>query len=521
MPRARVVVLTAALWVQAAAGAPAVLHRGNPAEPDTLDPQKSAIDYTNAIGIDMFLGLTQGNADFNPVPGAAESWTVSANGLVYTFKLRPGLVWSDGEPLTADDEVFALRRLVTPATLSPNAFLAFKIKNAPEVQAGKLPPEDLGVRAVDPRTVEITLAAPNPNWLNTLAEPQFAPMPRHIIEKHKSDWSKPGIAVSSGAYVLESWRSGDHVRLVKNARFYDAKNVTIDEVVYHPTDDDAAALKRFRAGELDINARFSSTELVWLQRNMPGAAHISIAAWGTRILPNFTLKKFADPRVRRALALGIDREAIVTNILRTGEVAAYNIMPPVVAGYAPAEFDFKARPMAARQAEARALLKAAGHTSAKPLTFVLSQRIGPANKRVGVAIQSMWAQIGVKAQLRFSDVSMYYDELAKQNFEIAVTGVAWPLDPEYFLGDFLTANIQNYGKYKSVAFDKALTAAGLIAERTPRYRAFAKAEAMALADVAAIPLYFNTNTALVASYVKGYRDNGRDLHPTRLLRIEK
>ncbi len=501
--------------------APVVLHRGNPVEPDTLDPQKSTIDYTVAIGIDLLLGLTQGDADFQATPGAAESWTVSPDGLVYTFKLRPGLVWSDGVPLTADDAVYALRRYVTPATLSPNAFLAFKIKNAPEIQAGKLPPEKLGVRALDARTLEMTLAAPNPNWLNVLAEPQFAPLPRHILEKHKGDWAKPGIMVSSGAYTLAEWRSGDHVRLVKNPNFYDAKNVQIDEVTYYPTEDDAAALKRFRAGELDVNARFSSTELAWLKKNMPAAAHVSPAAWGTRVVINLTLKKFADPRVRRALALALDREAIVTKVLRTGEVPAYGIMPPVAPGYTGAVLDFKAKPMVERLAEARALLKAAGYTPANPLSFVLSQRAGAANKRVVVAVQNMWAQIGVKTELRFSDVSMYYDELRKQNYEVALTGAAWPPDPEHFLSDFYSTNPQNYPQYKSKAYDDAMTAAGLIPDRAPRYAAFQKAEAIALADLPIIPLYFNTNTALVAPTVKGYRDNGRDLHPTRTLRIEK
>jgi len=514
-------VLALLLGLQAAVAAPIILHRGNPAEPDTLDPQKSSIDYTITITGDLFLSLTMGDENFQPTPGAAESWTVSPDGLVYTFKLRPGLVWSDGVPLTADDAVFALRRLVTPATLSPSAFLAFKIKNAAGIQAGKLSPDQLGVRAVDARTVEMTLAAPNPNWLNVLAEPQFAPLPRHIVEKHKDNWSKPGIMVSSGAYTLAEWRSGDHVRLAKNAKFFDAKNARIDEVYYHPTEDDAAALKRFRAGELDMNARFSSTELTWLKKNMPAAARVSVSSWGTRIVVNMNDRKFADPRVRRALALAIDREAIVTNILRTGEMPAYGVVPPVAPGYTGATLDFHAKKMDERLAEARALLKSAGYTDAKPLSLVLSQRTGPANKRVVVAVQNMWSKIGVKAVLRFSDVSMYYGELRKQDFEVAITGAAWPPDPEHFLNDLNSTSPQNYSQYKSKTYDDAVTAAGLIAERGPRYAAFQKAEAIALAGLPLIPLYFNVNTNLVAPYLKGFKENGRDLHPSRLLWIER
>lgn len=511
----------ALLTSQAALAAPSVLRRGNMTEPDSLDPQKSTLDYTIAITGDMLLPLVQGDARFEPVAGAAERWTVSSDGLIYTFSLRTGLTWSDGAPLTADDAVFGLRRLVQPATASPNAFLAFKIKNAREVQSGKLKPEALGVRAIDPRTVEITLIAPNPNFLNMLAEPYFAPMPRHAIEKHKDKWTRPGVMVASGAYKLVEWRTGDQIRLTKNASFYDAKNVRIDDIVYYPTDDDAAALRRFRAGELDLNLRFSSTELEWLKRNNPQVVRVAPAAWGTRIAINMKAPKFADPRVRRAIALAVDREAIVEKILRTGETPAYGIMPPVAPGYTGAKMDFSAKPMAERLNEARALMKAVGFSAAKPLTFELCQRAGPANRRVAVALQNMLAGIGIKASLRFSDVAMYYDELRKGDCEIAVIGVAWPPDPDLFLSDLSSESPQNYSFYRSPSFDAALEGAGRIPQRGPRYTAYAKAEAVALQDFASIPLYFNAFTAIVAPHVKGFEMNGRDLHPTRLLRIEK
>ena len=511
----------ALLFAQAAAAAPIVLRRGNPAEPDTLDPHKSSIDYTVTVQNDMLLSLTQGDANFQATPGVAESWTVSPDGRVYTFKLRQGLKWSDGTPITVDDAIFSIRRFVAPATASPNAFLAYKIKNAAAVNAGKLPVEQLGVRALDASTLEMTLDAPNPNWLNVIAEPYFAPLPRRVIEKYKEAWTRPQNMVASGAYKLAEWRSGDHVRLVKNPLFYDAKSVQIDEVIYYPAADDAVALKRFRAGEIDLNARFSATELVWLKKNRPDVIRIAPSSWGTRVMLNEGLPKFADARVRRALALAVDREAIVNNILRTGELPAYGIVPPVVSGYAGATMDFKATPLPERLIEARALLKAAGYSDAKPLALVLSQRAGPANKRVAVALADMWSKIGVKTELRFSDVSMYYDEMRKFDFEAGVTGAAWPPDPEHFLNDFHPKSPQNYSRYDSKAFNDALTRAGLIAERGPRYEAFREAEAIMLKDIPAIPLYFNVNTNIVAPYVKGYRDNGRDLHPSRLLRIEK
>lgn len=507
--------------MHAAMAAPIVLRRGNPAEPDTLDAQKSSIDYTVAITNDMLLSLTQGDANFQATPGVAQSWTISPDGRVYTFKLRPNLKWSDGTPLTIDDAIYSLRRFVAPSNASPNAFLAYKIKNAAAVNAGKLPVEQLGVRALDASTLEMTLEAPNPNWLNVLAEPYFAPLPRHVIDKYKEAWTRPQNMVASAAYKLAEWRSGDHVRLVKNPLYFDAKNVQIDEVIYYPAEDDAVALKRFRAGELDLNARFSSSELAWLKKNRPDVIRISVSSWGTRVMLNEGLPKFADARVRRALALAVDREAIVSNILRTGEMPAYGIVPPVAPGYQGSTLDFKARPMTERLAEARALLKAAGYSAANPLSFVLSQRAGPANKRVAVALSNMWSKIGVKIELKFADVSMYYDEMRKFNFEAGVTGAAWPPDPEHFLNDFHPRSPQNYSRYDSEAFNEALDRAGLIAGRGARYAGFREAETILLRDIPAIPLYFNVNTNIVAPYLKGFRDNGRDLHPTRLLRIEK
>jgi len=521
--RGRIVLiaLAALLLAQGTMAAPLVLRRGNPAEPDTLDPQKSSIDYTIAITGDMLLSLVQGDESFQPTPGAAQSWTVSPDGLTYTFKMRPRVKWSDGVPLTVDDAIYGLRRFVDPATASPSAFLAYKIKNAAAVNAGRMQIDQLGVRAIDASTLEMTLEAPNPNWLNVLAEPHFAPLPRHVIAKHKGAWTRPENMVASGAYKLAAWRSGDHVRLVKNAAYFDIKNVQIDEVIYYPTEDDAVALKRFRAGELDLNARFSSTELVWLRKNRPDVIRISVSSWGTRVVLNQTLPKLADIRVRRALALAVDRQAIVKNILRTGEMPAYGLVPPVAPGYAGAELDFKAEPMPERLTEARALLKAAGYSEANPLSFVLSQRAGSANKRVVVALANMWAKIGVKTELRFADVSMYYGELRKLNYEVALTGAAWPPDPEHFLNEMHPKSPQNYSRYDSKAFNDTLARASRIPERGARYAAFREAEAIALKDVAIIPLYFNVNTNIVAPHLNGYRDNGRDLHPTRLLRVAR
>jgi len=520
MPRFVLALVLLVVSIASAVAAPVVLRRGNVAEPETLDPQRYQTSYTGYILDDLFLGLTTMNARGLPIPGAAESWTVSADGNVYLFKLRPGLVWSDGTKMTADDFVFGIRRAIDPKTAAPLGNIAMMIKNATALSEGKMKLEQLGVRAVDAQTVEVTLEKPAPVLLLVLAQPLMAPVPRHAIAKLGNDWTKPGKLISNGPYVAVSWRANDQVKLIKNPRFYDAANVQIDEVYFYPTVDDAAALKRFRAGELDINGRYSPSDYPWLKAHMPTVARIAPASWYTCIEFNFRNKRWHDVRVRRALALAIDREGLTDRLLKTGELPGYGIVPPVVPGYANASLDFKGKPIAERQAEARRLLAAAGYTPDKPLSFTFRHRAGSSNRRVAIGVAQMWSQIGVKAELQQDDTALHYAALRAGDYDIADRGPSWFTDPEYFLDGYMTNAAGNYSSYTNPAFDKLMTEAKLIADPAKRLAAFAKAEAEALRDVASTPIMFNVNTDLVAPHVKGFEPSASGDHPTRFLRIE-
>jgi oligopeptide transport system substrate-binding protein len=520
MPRVVFAVFLLIASIHAALAAPVVLRRGNVAEPETLDPQKYQTAYTGFILDDLFLGLTTMDPRARPIPGAAESWTVSPDGAVYTFKLRPGLVWSDGTKMTADDFVFGIRRALDPKTAAPFASIAMMIKNAAQVNEGKLALDRLGVRAPDAGSVEITLEKPAPALLMVLAQPFLAPVPRHAMAKLGDDWTKPGKLISNGPYVAVTWRANDHVKLVKNPRFYDAANVKIDEVYFYPTADDAAALKRFRAGELDINGRYSPSDYPWLKANMPAVIRIAPASWYTCLEFNYLKKQWQDVRVRRALALAIDREALTDRLLKTGELPGYGIVPPVVPGYQAATLDFKGRALADRQAEARKLLTAAGYSDARPLAFTFRHRAGTSNRRVAIALVNMWAAIGVKAELQQGDTALHYAALRAHDFDVADRGPSWFTDPEYYLDGYLTGASGNYSGYSNPAFDKAMEEAKMTADPAKRLALFAKAEAIALRDIAAAPLFFNVNTDLVATYVKGFEGSPTGDHPTRFMRIE-
>jgi oligopeptide transport system substrate-binding protein len=518
MLKSSVLLLAACLGASLAAAD--TLRRGNTAEPETLDPQKTYTDPTGNIVLDLFVGLTTYDAVNDPIPGAAESWTVSSDGLTYTFKLRKH-VWSDGAPVTAEDVALGITRAIDPKTASQLAMLGFCIKNAVPVNAGKLPLDKLGVRVVDPSTVEIKVENPCPTLLAALAEPPFPPVPIHALKRYGDAWAKPGNMVSNGAYKLAAWRPNDHVRIVKNERFYDAANVKIAEVIYYPTEDDAGALKRIRAGELDLNIRISPGDVGWLKANMPDALHATPAAIIADLALNHTLKKFADVRVRRALALAVDRETIATALNKLNQKPAYGLIPIVGRGYKNATFDFAKSALAERQAEARKLLAAAGYTQAKPLRFTFRQRSGVANQRLAIALQNQWAQIGVKVQILTAELKSHYAAMNARDFEVGAVGLAWPPDPEYFLTDMLPTAGTNYGRYDSAAYVAKVLEGQKQTDLAQRFARFAEAEAIALKDVAMIPIYFEVTRNIVAPHVKGFVDNARDIHPSRYMRLEK
>jgi oligopeptide transport system substrate-binding protein len=517
----RILTIWALILTSSAAAAPVVLHRGNLAEVQTLDVQKYSLTVEAEIVRDLFMGLLTIDATGNPIPGLAENWTVSPDGKVYTFKLRPNLTWSDGAPLTADDAVFGLQRGLDPRTESWYATQIFNIVNAEAIYRGRMPMSALGVRAIDPRTVEIKLNQPSPAILLYLSfTPMTYPAPKHLIEKNPTGWARPGVMVSSGPYVLGAWRMADTIRLDKNPRFFDAAKVQIDQVFYYPTTDDTAALNRFRAGELDFNLRFAPTQIAWLKTNLPNETKIAPSLSITYLVPNHKDPKFSDVRIRRALSLAIDRQTITDKVLRNGEVPVCGFVPVTMPGYAsPCQSDL--RPFAERQAEARALLAAAGYGPGKPLKFTFMHRAGQLNRIVAVALGNFWKQVGVEAELLQSDVAVHYNKLREGDFELADAGWTGNADPELYTYLLLSQSEEvNYGRYASADFDRAVRAAEGTFARGPRMAAFAAAEAIALKDQAMIPLFVPVNRALVHPHVKGFAINALHSYPTRLLRIE-
>ena len=512
--------LALAVVVSVNVQAQTVLRIGNVGEPKTLDPHFVSGVWENRIVGDLFMGLTTEGPDASTIPGAAESWTVSDDGLVYTFKLRAHN-WSDGTPVSAEDFVYSMRRILLPATAAEYASLLYTIKNAEAVNSGKAAPEELAVKALDEQTLEITLEAPAPFFIDQLTHYTAFPVPRHVVEKYGNDWVKKGNIVSNGPYVLNEWIPNTHVILDKNPEFYDAANVMIDQVYFDPNEDRSAVQKSFRAGELDIAKDFASDQIDWLRENLPQETHIA-PYLGIYYYPINTSKApFNDKRVRQALSMALNREAITDKVLKTGEVPAYSFVPPGTGNYAagPSYVSWKDVPYAERVEQAKALLAEAGFGPDNPLQFTLSYNTSENHKRIAIAASAMWKQIGVQAELFNSEVKVHYDRLKQADFDIARAGwIADYNDPQNFLYLLETrTGPNNYGRFDNAEYNQLMEQAQVTSDLAKRAEIMAKAEAIAMEEQPVIPIYYYVSKNLVSQAVKGWIDNTKDVQRTRWL----
>lgn len=498
------------------AGETKILYRGNSGEPGTLDPHISTGILEANITRDLFLGLLTDAENGSAIPGAAESWNVSDDGLVYTFHLRKDNQWSDGTPLTADDFVYSFRRILEPKLAAKYASILYPIKNAKALNTKKLEGMDkLGVKAVDPQTLQITLEAPTPYFLTQLKHHTAYPVPKHVIEKFGKDWVKAKNFVSNGPYLLSEWKAQDYIKLIKNERFYDKKNVQIEEIYYYPTEDRKAALQRFRAGELDMNSDFLVEEYPWLKKNMNKETRVSPYLGTYYYAINQRLPKFQDKRVREALIISVDRKTIVEKVLASGQTPAYSFVP-VIAGYQIAEFNFKDMPMQERIERAKQLLKDAGYTEENPLQLEISYNTSDNHKKVAVAVAAMWKEIGVETKLSNSETAVHFSNLKQGKYQIGrASWIGDYPDAQNFLMLLEYPSKLNYSGYQNAQFNELMATAAKTVDLKKRAKILHQAEQLMLDDFAILPIYYYISRNLVSTQIKGWKANAEDIHPTR------
>lgn len=498
------------------------VHFGNGSEPISLDPHKSSGTWEDRIISDSLMGLTQDDPQGRPIPGMAERWETSADGLTWRFYLRDA-TWSDGAPVTADDFVFALRRILDPETASQYSSILYFIKNAQAVNEGDAPLTAVGARALAPKVLELTLEHPAPYLPEIAKHYTMYPVPKHMVEKYGDGWTRPDRYVSNGPYTIREWRLGDYVRAVKNPRFYDADKVCIDEVYYYPTNDAISAERQVRRGELDLNTDIQSNRISFLREEIPDYVHTHTYLGVAYLAFNGNEPALKDRRVRRALAMAIDREFITQKLLRGGQQPAYTFVPPGVANYSNAKPPgWASWPYERRQAEARRLLAEAGYGPNRPLTIEIKHRNTPDPMLVMPAIQADWKAIGVDARLAQNETQIAYAAYRSRDFQVA--DAAWIADyndPMSFLYLLQSATgPQNYGDYKNPAYDALLAKADREPDAARRAAYLSEAEALMLEDAPLATTYFYVNKNLVSPRITGFVDNIVDHHRTRYMCVK-
>ena len=418
------------LVVLAGAAQAQTLNRGNGAEPDSLDPQFVGGTAEENILNDLMVGLTTLDAGGKPIAGIADKWTVSPDGLVWTFHLRKAL-WSDGQPVTADDFDFAFRRILDAKTASRYAYNLWIIKNARAYGGGKLPYQALGVAVPKPDTLILTLEHPAPYLPELLTHPSLMPLPQHVVQAKGASWARAGNYVSDGPYILQEWVPSDHITLVKNPRFYDAAKVAIQTVRYLPTSDADAALRRFRAGELDLQTPAPMSQAAWLRANMPGVLHVTPSLALDYIAINLADPALKDVNVRRAINLAYDREAITEKVLKKGEPPAYNYVPPGTANYPGSvgesrsdknqvvAMDFRGLPLPARLAEAQKLMRDAGYGPFQRLHLNYETTINSDNRRLAAIFQAIMKPIYIDISIESVEFQIHLRNLRLRQYQLA------------------------------------------------------------------------------------------------------
>lgn len=506
------------------ASAASVLRIGNGAEPQTLDPHKSETVDASRIVRDLCEGLTSLAPTGELVPGAAQSWEISPDGLEYVFHLRPQGRWSNGEPVTAEDFVAGLRRAVDPKTGSSYAQMLAPLVNAEAIMAGKLAPETLGAEAVDALTLRIRVNGPTPFLLGLLSHTTSFPLHRPSFLQHGEQFARPGKMVGNGAYKLDEWVVQSHVRLSRNPHYWDAANTRIDTVVYHATEDTSSELKSYRAGELDIATGFPVVQTPWVRKHLGDelkiATYLGVSYFGY----NLTRPPFKDnPKLRQALALAIDRDILVHKLGHGISRPAYGWVPPGTAGYQPQTPRWASWTQAQRLAEARRLYAEAGYTRERPAQVEIRYNTSQDNKRVAVVVAAMWKQwLGVESTLANEEWKVFLNtrKLKKKTQVFRSGWIGDYNDATTFLDIMHTTHGQNDTGWSNARYDQLLAQAAVQTDAEARRAMLQEAERILLAEMPVIPLSFATSTNLVKPWVRGWQGNILDYHYSKDLWIE-
>ena len=499
------------------ANAEMIWRRGALGDPGSLDPHKATTLIESNVLDDLFEGLMSRDAKGALVPGVAASWSIDAEGRVYVFKLRPDARWSNGDPVTATDFVYAFRRLMTPATGAPYANILYTLKNAEKVNRGALPPEALGARALDDGRLELTLEQPTPYFLEQLAHVTAKPLHRKSVEAFGSDFVHPQHLVTNGAFTLKKFIPNDSIVLAKNPNYYDADKVALDGEEFIPLEDRSAALRRFMAGEIDSYDEVPVEEIGFVRQHLPGALRQAQSLGGYYYAFDTRHAPFNDVRVRQALSMAIDREFLAARIWGGVMAPCLSFVPPGIASYgAPAEVVWKDMSLADRRDKARRLLAEAGYgEGGKTLDVEIRFNNSGSHRATAVAIADMWRSLGVTTRILSSDAATHYALLReKPPFDVART--SWYADYPDAQNFLFLAESDNQGlnvpSFSDPSYDALMRDAAAEREAGKRAAILHEAEALLLREQPYIVLMSYRSSDLVSPKLRGWEPNPLDIH---------
>ncbi|MCL6270905.1 ABC transporter substrate-binding protein [Sansalvadorimonas sp. 2012CJ34-2] len=484
-----------------------VLNRGNGSEPASLDPQKIEGVPGGNVAKDMFEGLMSQDGDGNTVFGVAKSYDVSEDGKVYTFHLRDAK-WSNGDPVAANDFVFAFQRAVDPATASNYAwFMELPgIINASEIIKGEKPANTLGVKALDAKTFQVSLKAPLPFFPKLLAHQTTFPVPQKIVEKYGDQWTRPENIVSNGAFVLDEWVVNERISLKPNPNYWNADETVLKQVNFLPIVSQTADLSRYKAGEVDMTYEIPIEHFKSLKKELPDDVTV-IPYVGTYYYVFNTLKApFNDVRVRKALTYSINRDAIAYAVKGQGEKPAYAFTPEAINGFVKPDLAWEKMTQKERDAEAKRLLKEVGYDKNNPLKVELLYNTSESHKKIAIAIGQMWKRnLGVEVTLRNEEWKTFLDSKRNNNFDVSRAG--WIGDyneASTMLGLWTSYNAVNDADWKNPEYDKLIETAATTLDEGQRGLIYEKAEKIFSEEFPAAPIYQYVVSRMVKPYVGGY-----------------
>lgn len=494
----------AATWL--AAG---ILVVGSGGEPQSLDPNTQVAQNEYLVDSALFEPLVNlANDGRHLLPGVARSWEISPDGLTYTFHLRDDARWSDGTAVTAEDVVFSFGRCFDPAVPCPSNVYGIAIEGAAGRIQGK--PVRLGVRASDPRTVVIHLANRAAYFLYAIAGAPFVPVPRHILKRFGAEeragtgWDKAGNLVSNGAFMLKTWSPGREIVAVRNPYYWGRDQVRLNGIRFLPLDDASAEERAFRTGQIQITATVPPARVAAYRAAADARLHLSPIYDTVFVVMNTQVAPFGDPRIRRALALALDREHIVPKLTQGLVSAGHTLTRPGTDGYQPplpADYD---------PARARALLEKAGHPRGSGLPKLLLQVDNhPPFLELAEAFQEAWKrELGIEVAIEQRDHATGLDDLYHGHYQIALSSYDYGVNaPEAILMICQSASDSNEPRLVDLQIDEAWKKTGEATTLSERFRQMDVIEQRVSEDAGYCPVGFLNQANLVSPEVHGWIDN--------------